>query len=73
MAKPPRAGTGRVIELEPGEDIAKLRLFAQRYQWLRERAVKVQGSEIWYMGEYLDLRVDVGLGHRREDEQTDQK
>lgn len=73
MAKPPRAGAGHVIELEPGEDIAQLRLFAERYQWLRERAVRVQGSEIWYMGEYLDLRVDVGLGHRREDEQPDQK
>ena len=72
MAKPPKARAGQVVELKPGEDIAQLRLFAQRYQWLRERAVKVQGSEIWYMGEYLDLRVDVGLGHRREDEQADQ-
>lgn len=72
MAKPPRARTAQVIELEPGEDIAQLRLFAQRYQWIRERAVKVQGSEIWYAGEYLDLRVDIGLGHRREDELPEQ-
>lgn len=68
MAKPPKAQTAQVIELEPGEDIAQLRLFAKRYQWIRERAVKVQGSEIWYAGKFLDLRVDIGLGHRREDE-----
>ncbi|KPB82066.1 Uncharacterized protein AC505_0383 [Pseudomonas syringae pv. maculicola] len=48
-----------------------MRVFAQRYQWLRERAVKVQGSEIWYSGNYLDLRVDIGLGHKREDEEAD--
>lgn len=71
MANTDVATQKQIAELEPGEDLELLRVFAQRYQWLRERAVKVQGSEIWYSGNYLDLRVDIGLGHKREDEGAD--
>jgi hypothetical protein len=68
MAKPPNIRNMPVADLQPGEDLDRLRLYAERYEWLRQRAVKVQGSEIWYSGNYLDLRVDIGLGHRNEDE-----
>nr|AFK89787.1 hypothetical protein [Pseudomonas syringae] len=68
MANPPDIPPQQVAELLPGEDLARLRLYAERYEWLRQRAVKIQGSDIWYSGNYLDLRVDIGLGHRNEDE-----
>lgn len=55
-----------LVELAPGEDLDALRRDAERWRWLRERAVRVQGSEIWYQGVYLDLRADIGLGHARE-------
>ncbi|HGA2320486.1 TPA: hypothetical protein ACIRVE_005102 [Pseudomonas putida] len=45
------------------EDLAALRRDAARYRWLRERAVRLQGSDVWWQGGYLDLRVDTGLGH----------
>lgn len=48
---------------EAGEDLAMLRLKAARYDWLRERSVRLQGSDIWWSGMYLDTRVDTGLGH----------
>lgn len=67
MSKPPIPRPAPLVELEPGEEPAALRRDAARYRWLRERAVRVQGSEIWYQGGYLDLRVDVGLGHAKED------
>jgi len=66
MSKPLIPRPAPLAELEPGEDLAELRRNAERYRWLRERAVRVQGSEIWYQGVYLDLRVDVGLGHARD-------
>lgn len=68
MAKQPKIRQALVAELQPGEDLARLRQYAERYEWLRQRAVKVQGSDVWYSGNYLDLRVDIGLGHRNEDE-----
>lgn len=68
MAKPPNIRNMPVADLQTGEDLDRLRLYAERYEWLRQRAVRVQGSEIWYSGNYLDLRVDIGLGHRNEDE-----
>lgn len=67
MAKPPDIRLSPVAELQPGEDLAQLRQYAERYEWLRQRAVRVQGSEVWYSGSYLDLRVDIGLGHVNED------
>ena len=67
MTKPPEIRPAPVAELQPGEDLARLRQYAERYEWLRQRAVKVQGSDVWYSGNYLDLRVDIGLGHRNED------
>lgn len=33
---------------------------SDRYLWLRRHAVRIQGSEIWYQGAALDIRVDVG-------------
>jgi len=72
MGKLPITPNHQPGKLEPGDDLEQLRLFAQRYQWLRERAVRVQGSEVWYSGKYLDLRVDIGLGHRRENELPDE-
>ncbi|MCK2122172.1 hypothetical protein, partial [Pseudomonas sp. PNPG3] len=50
-------------ELETAEDLAALRRDAARYRWLRERAVRLQGSEVWWQGGCLDLRVDTGLDH----------
>jgi hypothetical protein len=67
MSKPPIPRPAPLVELESGEELAALRRDAERYRWLRERAVRVQGSEIWYQGAYLDLRADIGLGHARED------
>jgi hypothetical protein len=45
------------------EDLTVLRREAERYPWLRERAIRIRGSDIWWQGEYLDLRCDTGLGH----------
>lgn len=45
------------------EDLAARRRDAARYRWLRERAVRICGSEIWWQGEYLDMRCHTGLGH----------
>lgn len=72
MSKPPIPRPAPLVELASGEELAALRRDAERYRWLRERAVRVQGSEIWYQGAYLDLRADVGLGHAREDAQPDE-
>jgi hypothetical protein len=33
------------------------------YRWLCARPVRVNGSEMWWSGEYLDMRVDTGLAH----------
>lgn len=33
---------------------------ASRYLWLREHAVRIQGSQMWYQGAALDIRVDIG-------------
>lgn len=48
---------------ETADELAALRRDAARYRWLRERAVRLQGSDVWWQGGYLDLRVDTGLGH----------
>ena len=45
------------------DELERLRLSAARYDWLRERAVRIQGSEVWYAGGALDIRVDVGREH----------
>lgn len=45
------------------DELEDLRLAAGRYHWLRERAVRIQGSEIWYAGSALDYRVDAGRHH----------
>jgi hypothetical protein len=48
--------------IDPNE-LTALRRDAERYRWLRTHAVRVQGSEIWYAGQALDIRVDVGREH----------
>jgi hypothetical protein len=53
------------VQDEP-EDLDALRLDAARYRWLRERAVRINGSQIWWSGDYLDTRVDTGLSHVHE-------
>lgn len=45
------------------DELERLRVSAARYDWLRERAVRIQGSEVWYAGGALDIRVDVGRHH----------
>ncbi|RMR70284.1 hypothetical protein ALP80_200024 [Pseudomonas savastanoi pv. fraxini] len=36
---------------------------AERYEWLRNHHVRIQGSEVWYAGAALDVRIDVGREH----------
>ena len=45
------------------DELERLRLYAARYSWIRERAVRIQGSDVWYAGGALDIRVDVGRHH----------
>lgn len=44
-------------------DWEEIRKNADRYLWLRRYAVRIQGSQIWYQGAALDIRIDVGLEH----------
>lgn len=45
--------------IDPGE-LEELKVDAERYRWLRCHAVRIQGSEIWYAGDTLDIRIDIG-------------
>lgn len=36
--------------------LAELDLNSERYLWLRNHAVRIQGSELWYQGAALDIR-----------------
>ena len=38
----------------------EIRQNAERYLWLRDHAIRIQGSDLWYQGKALDIRVDVG-------------
>lgn len=63
-----RAGSAAAINAltdaqDGAEDWAALRRDAARYRVLRERAVRLPGSEIWWQGGALDLRVDTALDH----------
>ena len=49
---------------ETADELAALRRDAARYRWLRERAVRLQGSDVWWQGGCLDLRVDTGFGEQ---------
>lgn len=49
------------------DELTTLRREAERYRWLRLRAVRIQGSNEWYAGVALDLRIDMGLYHRAEE------
>ncbi len=44
-------------------DWEEVRQNSDRYLWLRGHAVRIQGSQLWYQGAALDIRVDVGLEH----------
>lgn len=50
------------VMIDPDE-LDELRRNADRYLWLRNHAVRIQGSEVWYAGGALDIRVDVGRDH----------
>ncbi|MEB8059309.1 hypothetical protein [Pseudomonas fulva] len=63
MPRKPAAPVTELVALDELEDLATLRRDAARYRWLRERAVRINGSEVWWQGEYLDLRCDTGVGH----------
>lgn len=62
VVEPPRrhAAEPEVVNLEA------VRLNAERYDWIRLHAVRIQGSQIWYQGEALDIRVDIGREHMAE-------
>lgn len=63
MSRKPAAPATELVVQSESEDLAVLRRDAERYRWLRERAVRINGSEVWWQGEFLDLRCDTGLGH----------
>lgn len=44
----------------PAVDRGGIHENADRYLWLRNHAVRIQGSDMWYQGAALDIRVDVG-------------
>lgn len=46
-----------VVELD------ELRLAADRYRWIRQRAVRLQGDTSSYSSHYLDIRCNVGRAH----------
>lgn len=50
------------VMIDPDE-LEALRRDADRDRWLRTHAVRIQGSEVWYAGGALDIRVDVGREH----------
>lgn len=50
-------------ELIDAEELATLRLDAERYRWLRTHHVRIQGSVVWYAGAALDVRIDIGREH----------
>lgn len=50
----------------------ELRRDADRYRWLRNHAIRLQGSQNWYQGYALDIRVDVGRDHVAELAKLDQ-
>ncbi|WP_226507250.1 hypothetical protein [Pseudomonas sp. MWU16-30317] len=50
-------------DLIDANELAALRLAAERYAWLRTHAVRIQDSEVWYSGAALDVRAGVGLEH----------
>lgn len=54
------------------QDELDLRRDADRYRWLRNHAVRIQGSQNWYQGYALDIRVDVGREHVAEQAKLDQ-
>ena len=53
---------GHMVKID-ADELERLRLAAARYNWIRERAVRIQGSDVWYAGGALDIRVDVGRHH----------
>jgi len=54
-------------------ELEELRLAADRYRWLRQRAVRLQGDTTSYSGHYLDIRCDVGREHVAEVQALEQQ
>jgi len=63
MPRTPAAPATELTAQSESEDLTAMRCDAARYRWLRERAVRISDSEIWWQGEYLDVRCDTGLRH----------
>lgn len=57
----------------PAAELADLRLAADRYRWIRQRAVRLQGDSTSYSGHYLDIRCDVGRAHVAEVQALEQQ
>lgn len=55
------------------DELEALHRDADRYRWLRKHAVRIQGSQLWYSGMQLDIRVDVGRDHVAEQAKLDQE
>ncbi|POP75163.1 hypothetical protein CXB34_28165 [Pseudomonas amygdali pv. morsprunorum] len=51
------AGPLATVEVIDADELAALRLAAERYDWLRSHHVRIQGSEVWYAGAALDVRI----------------
>ncbi len=54
-------------------ELEELRLAADRYRWIRQRAVRLQGDTTSYSGHYLDIRCDVGREHVAEVQALEQQ
>lgn len=55
------------------DELEALRRDADRYRWLRKHAVRIQGSQFWYDGVALDIRVDIGRDHVADQARLDQE
>lgn len=54
-------------------ELAELRLAADRYRWIQQRAVRLQCDSTSYSGHYLDIRCDVGREHVAEVQALEQQ
>lgn len=54
---------GLIFKAEGGDDYTVQKGGSRWYRWLRKRAVRIDGSEVWWQSEFLNLHCDTGLGH----------
>jgi hypothetical protein len=66
MAKPLVIAPAPVAKYESPEELALMSEESERYRWLRAHAVRIQGSDVWYAGTALDIRIDIGREHMAE-------